>query len=88
MLQLPTLFPINKFPHLVKQGLIVPALQRSGKTAVINIWRAGYVCVPITIRDDLVTLDNRTKLPSGCTPDFSLCSSEIYYVVCVHFSEV
>lgn len=66
----------------------MPTLQRSGKTEVINIWRAGYIRVPIMIRDDLVTLDNRTKLPLGCTPDFSMCSSEIYYVVCAHFSEV
>lgn len=63
------------------------ALQRSGKTEVINIWRGVYMCVPIMIRVDFATLDNRTKLPSGCTLDFSLCGSEIYYVVCAHFSE-
>lgn len=65
----------------------MPVLQRSGKTEVISMWRGGYMCVPIMIRDDFATHDHRTKLPLGCTLDFSLCGSEIYYVVCVHFSE-
>lgn len=43
--------------------------------------------MPIMIKDDFATLDNRTKLPSGCTLDFSLSSSEINHVVCAHFSE-
>lgn len=63
------------------------ALQRSGNTEVKGTWRGGYICVPIMVRDDFATPDNRTKLPAGCTLDFSLCSSEIYYVVCAHFSE-
>lgn len=49
VLRFPELFPINNVPYLVKQGLIVPALWRSGKTEVINIWRGTYICVLIMI---------------------------------------